>query len=137
AAVTTNGSIPPPVAMATGMVALLLMLGIMLGLMTGRFPGKRKPPVVAVGLITDYTKSDQELGRPLADMLATDLARSPGLQVISTARMYDLLGKSGPSSERGSGLSRGTGSGRHRAAGWHSVRYGWRTSTARSKKNRY
>ena len=56
---------------------------------------------VAVGLITDYTKSDQELGRPLADMLATDLARSPGLQVISTARMYDLLGKSGPISDSG------------------------------------
>jgi len=85
--------------MATGMVALLIMLGILVGLMTGRFPGKRRPPVVAVGLITDYTKSDQELGRPLADMLATDLARSPGLQVISTARMYDLLGKSGPSSD--------------------------------------
>ena len=55
--------------------------------------------MVAVGLIADYTKGDQELGRPLADMLATDLARSPGLQVISTARMYDLLGKSGPTSD--------------------------------------
>ena len=99
AAPATKRRITRPLAMAAGMVALLLMLGILLALMTGRLPGRRKPPVVAVGLITDYTKSDQELGRPLADMLATDLARSPDLQVISTARMYDLLGKRGPSSD--------------------------------------
>jgi len=95
----TKRRITRPVALATGTVALLLTLGILLAMMTGRFPGRRKPPVVAVGLITDYTKSDQEMGRPLADMLATDLARSPGLQVISTARMYDLLGKIGPTTD--------------------------------------
>ena len=138
AAPTTKRRITRPLAMATGMVALLIMLGILVGLMTGRFPGKRRPPVVAVGLITDYTKSDQELGRPLADMLATDLARSPGLQVISTARMYDLLGKSGPSSDSaGAAFSRGGGSGSHRAAGRHPVRYGWWTSSARLEKNRH
>jgi TolB-like protein len=79
-----------------GVLALLLVLGTLAALMMGPFPGRRKLPVVAVGLITDYTRSDQELGRPLADMLATDLARTPDLQVISTARMYDLLGKVGP-----------------------------------------
>lgn len=86
-------------AIAIGLVALLVMLGTLAALMMGRFPGGRRPPVVAVGLITDYTKSDQELGRPLADMLATDLARSPDIQVISTARMYDLLGKIGPTAD--------------------------------------
>lgn len=50
-------------------------------------------PIVAVGRIADYTRSDQDLGRPLADMLATDLARASGLQVVSTARMYDLISK--------------------------------------------
>ncbi len=48
-------------------------------------------PVVAVGMIKDYTRSNEEMARPLGDMLATDLARHRGLQVISTARMYELM----------------------------------------------
>ncbi len=48
-------------------------------------------PVVAVGMIKDYTRSDEGMARPLGDMLATDLARHRGLQVISTARMYELM----------------------------------------------
>jgi DNA-binding SARP family transcriptional activator/TolB-like protein len=49
-------------------------------------------PVIAVGLIRDYTGKDG-FGRPLAEMLATNLARADGLQVISTARMYELAGQ--------------------------------------------
>lgn len=48
-------------------------------------------PVVAVGLIRDYTRAKEGLTRPLADMLATNLARAQGIQVVSTARMYELL----------------------------------------------
>lgn len=48
-------------------------------------------PLVAVGLIQDFTRAREGLTRPLADMLATNLARAEGLQVVSTARMYELL----------------------------------------------
>lgn len=48
-------------------------------------------PLVAVGLIQDYTRAREGLTRPLADMLATNLARAEGVQVVSTARMYELL----------------------------------------------
>jgi TolB-like protein len=48
-------------------------------------------PVVAIGHIADYTGTKPAtLGGPLADMLATNLARSSGLRVISTARMLEL-----------------------------------------------
>jgi DNA-binding SARP family transcriptional activator/TolB-like protein len=46
-------------------------------------------PIIAVGLIRDYT-GKEGFARPLAEMLATNLARAEGLQVISTARMYEL-----------------------------------------------
>ncbi len=47
-------------------------------------------PVIAVGQIRDYS-GKEGLGRPLAEMLATNLARAEGLQVVSTARMYELM----------------------------------------------
>jgi len=56
-------------------------------------------PVVAVGLIQDYTRAREGLTRPLADMLATNLARAEGVQVISTARMYELLAQQADGSD--------------------------------------
>lgn len=56
-------------------------------------------PVVAVGLIQDFTKAHEGLTRPLADMLATNLARAEGVQVVSTARMYELLAQHGSSGD--------------------------------------
>jgi DNA-binding SARP family transcriptional activator len=49
--------------------------------------------LVAVGRITDYTKPGGKpvAGLPLSDMLATNLARASGVQVVSSARMYELL----------------------------------------------
>jgi DNA-binding SARP family transcriptional activator/TolB-like protein len=49
--------------------------------------------LVAVGRITDYTKPGGRpvAGLPLSDMLATNLARASGVQVVSSARMYELL----------------------------------------------
>jgi DNA-binding SARP family transcriptional activator/tetratricopeptide (TPR) repeat protein len=51
-------------------------------------------PVIAVGEIRDYTgaRSGQgdSLAPPLADLLATNLARTPGLRVVSGERMLEL-----------------------------------------------
>jgi DNA-binding SARP family transcriptional activator/tetratricopeptide (TPR) repeat protein len=44
--------------------------------------------VLAVGHIADYTS--ENVAAPLADMLATSLARTDGLRVISTPRLYSL-----------------------------------------------
>jgi DNA-binding SARP family transcriptional activator len=50
--------------------------------------------VVAVGRIAHYTQGGLGgMGRPMADMLATNLARAAGMRVISSARMYELLGE--------------------------------------------
>ncbi len=80
----------------------------------------RQPPpegtrrtVIAVGLIADYTgKQPGWLGRPLADMLATNLARGEGFRVISNARMLELsqqLGGVGDSSSVVSAAARQAG----------------------------
>lgn len=54
-------------------------------------PGAGRP-VVAVGRITSYgSNAGGDIGRPLSDMLATNLARSPDLTVVSAARMYELV----------------------------------------------
>ncbi|AHG89219.1 transcriptional activator domain-containing protein [Gemmatirosa kalamazoonensis] len=51
------------------------------------------PPVLAVGRVTAFRgdSATTATAAPLADMLATNLARAPGLRVISPARMYALL----------------------------------------------
>jgi tetratricopeptide (TPR) repeat protein len=57
-------------------------------------------PIVALGRITDYRPSAAtELTRPLTDMLATNLGRVPGLRVMSTARMYELVSHGGTTPE--------------------------------------
>ena len=43
------------------------------------------------------------LGAPLADLLATNLARVPGLRVISAGRMLELVGRAGEPSDTGAG----------------------------------
>jgi DNA-binding SARP family transcriptional activator/TolB-like protein len=49
-------------------------------------------PVVVVGRIVDYaTPPGTNVGRALADMIGTNLARSPGLRVVSATRMYELV----------------------------------------------
>jgi tetratricopeptide (TPR) repeat protein len=50
--------------------------------------------MVAVGRIADYaTAGNGAMGQPLADMLATNLARVAGLRMVSSARMYEVLGQ--------------------------------------------
>jgi tetratricopeptide (TPR) repeat protein len=49
-------------------------------------------PVIAVGRIAEYRAAlGAEVARPLADMLATNLAGAPGIRVVSTARIYELM----------------------------------------------
>jgi DNA-binding SARP family transcriptional activator/TolB-like protein len=72
-------------------------------LMKGNAPAT---PVVAVGRIQDYTRARENLTRPLADMLATDLARARDLHVISTARTYELLAQGGQISDSAAALVR-------------------------------
>lgn len=58
----------------------------------GRSAAEDGVPVLAVGLIRDYSGADTALiARALPDMLATNLARVPGLQIVSQARMYEIL----------------------------------------------
>ena len=74
---------------------------------TRRVAGTRASddPVVAVGRITDYTTSaGGEVAKPLTDMLATNLARAPGLRVVSTVRMYELVAQSGAADTAGEAL---------------------------------
>lgn len=77
-----------------------IILGFGLGILVAAFSLRvRLPernaapevPVVVVGLIRDFTRAHEGLTLPLADMLATNLARAEGIQVVSTARMYELL----------------------------------------------
>jgi len=56
---------------------------------TPRFSGGG--PVVAVGSINDYASADStSIGRALRDMLATNLARSPELTVVSGSRLLEV-----------------------------------------------
>ncbi|HEX5409331.1 MAG TPA: BTAD domain-containing putative transcriptional regulator [Gemmatimonadaceae bacterium] len=51
-------------------------------------------PVIAVGWIQDPSGADTGSSvRTLAELLATDLGRIPGLRVVSHARLYDMLGQ--------------------------------------------
>lgn len=52
--------------------------------------GRDGPEVIAVGRIQDHT--DGAAASALGEMLATSLARTPALAVVSSARMYELMG---------------------------------------------
>lgn len=62
-------------------------------------PEQKAGAVIAFGRIADYGKDGSKLGQPLADMLATNLARVEGTQVVSSARMYELQGQLGSSGD--------------------------------------
>ena len=104
---------PPPVRMAAhgrqpfyqrqtrrlvllaGALVALAALGVVT-LRARRTATPAEPPVVAVGRITDYRTSEPAaIAGPLTDLLATNLGRAPGVRVVSTARMYDLLRRVG------------------------------------------
>lgn len=84
---------------AIGALLGLALTGVLLVRARWSDRADARPPVVAVGLIKDYTRTGEGLARPLGDMLATDLARHRSMQVISTARMYELMAQAGVSSD--------------------------------------
>ena len=57
-------------------------------------PGPAGQPVLVVGRIADFAgPAAGNVGMPLAQMLATNLARAPGLRVIHTARVEEILAR--------------------------------------------
>ena len=78
-------------ALAVAIVGLVAIAAIVIR--ARGIPGVGRPiPVVAVGRITDYgLTSGQRYGLPLADLLSTNLARVPGMRVVSAARMLELM----------------------------------------------
>jgi DNA-binding SARP family transcriptional activator len=60
--------------------------------------------VVAVGRITDYSATaDRRYGPPLSDLLSTNLARVPGMRVVSGARMLELIRRASASGDTSAG----------------------------------
>ena len=72
------------------------------GLMAGRVvnPADRSGVVVAVGRIVSYgaDSATRAMAAPVADLLATSLARAPGLRVVSQGRMLELMPAPGDTS---------------------------------------
>jgi DNA-binding SARP family transcriptional activator len=89
-----------PLVAGIGVVALATVGSFMFW--RGRPPGGAPAdlPVVAIGRITDYSAAKgSDLGRPLADMLATNLARGSGFRVVSSTRMLELMRQLGGSAD--------------------------------------
>jgi DNA-binding SARP family transcriptional activator len=84
---------------------LLLSTGWLLARIAGRTPPSPDASrVVAVGRITHYPlEGAGVLGQPLADMLATNLARVGELRVISHVRMVEVRGQLGERDTPGAG----------------------------------
>ncbi len=88
-----------PAAVVLGVIAAI---SLAVGLQRRHSPtlAEGGRPVLAVGMIADYSgKHPGGLGRPLADMLATNLARGSGISVISNARMLELIRQLGGTAE--------------------------------------
>jgi TolB-like protein len=80
------------ILVAAAAIAVIAAVGVIIkGRMTATGNAGNEP-VVAVGRITDYsTSADRRYGPSLADLLSTNLARVPGLHVVSAARMLELM----------------------------------------------
>ena len=69
------------------------VIGGLAAVVLARSANERLPrhPVVAVGSINDYASNDSSgVARALRDMLATNLARSPELTVVSASRLLEV-----------------------------------------------
>lgn len=88
------------------LVAALVIVGIVAWWPATGESAATAPPFIAVGEVSDYRGSgDSTLGRPLADMLATNLARVPNARVLSTARMFELMRQLGSDESPSPGLA--------------------------------
>ena len=78
-----------PAALVAAVAAVLAVAGLAAGI---GLRARDRFPVLAVGAIRDYAGAESTGVAPtVAEMLATNLARVPRLQVLSTARIYALL----------------------------------------------
>ncbi|HEX9164685.1 MAG TPA: BTAD domain-containing putative transcriptional regulator [Gemmatimonadales bacterium] len=87
---------PPPVDAPHNRRWLLPAVVVLAALAVTWFAASRrdrKPhtiPLMAVGRVSDFTGDSVSGAAALADLVATNLARSPALRVVSTARLYEL-----------------------------------------------
>jgi DNA-binding SARP family transcriptional activator/TolB-like protein len=71
-------------------LAAVVMIAAALLLARGR-QGTAGSPLLAVGTVSDFTRGDSGSPAPVVgDLLATSLARLPTVQVIATARLYEV-----------------------------------------------
>ena len=81
-------------AVAAGIGAVLVLAGA--GALLRRDAGREALPTLAVGHLETFAGADTVApGAVLADMIATNLARVPGLAVVSNARMQEVAGQLG------------------------------------------
>ncbi|HET9512462.1 MAG TPA: BTAD domain-containing putative transcriptional regulator, partial [Gemmatimonadales bacterium] len=82
-------------------LASIGILGLVVsGLVLRRAAADRSPPTLSIGPLADHRPAPgDDLRGPLRDLLATSLGRSPTVRVVSTARMYELLGDRAPESD--------------------------------------
>jgi hypothetical protein len=73
----------------TAVVTVIVLSSLLGG--TDVLGPSRKAPVIVVDSIRDYSGSDSS-APAMGEMLATHLARVPGLKVLSTGRVYELMG---------------------------------------------
>ncbi len=88
--------------------AALFLILITVGIVFGSRYFRRAPaaPTLAVGWIQDPSGADTSATmRTFAELLATDLARIPGLHVVSRARLYETLNQLGLSEETPSAIA--------------------------------
>jgi DNA-binding SARP family transcriptional activator len=76
------------VAAFLGLVVVLVAVGWWAGL---RVRASNSTPVLAVGRIVDYRTTGGREADAVGDMLGTNLARVRGLQVLSGARLYEVV----------------------------------------------
>ena len=90
------------VAAGAVVVAALLVGGVLLAR-----HATSAAPLIAVGAVRDYSVGDTAVvDHALTDMLATNLARVPGLQVVSNSRMYEMLGPPSPGGDVAAAFAR-------------------------------
>ncbi len=100
APVARAGQDQPPSHRAWGralVAGAVVLLGVLAGAPTlRRWQMRRAVPVLAVGAIHDYSTRDTSgLARAIPTLLATNLARLRQVQVVSGARMYEIMAQLG------------------------------------------
>lgn len=113
-----NASPPPPAPAAparwSGRRILLAIAALVVVVVSAtawwtRFGRAADVRVLAVGLIVDFRGSSTRDADAVSDMLATNLARVRGLQVLSSARLYEVMAQSSDARPTSTTLARAAG----------------------------